>query len=547
VTNSRLLFPAAAVSIAVFLLCAAAGAGSPLLEWDQVTMRAASAWSEGGSHLWIFDHPPLYPLSLALPFRLFGALPETARAVNALFLLGAGWFTFLTARELFGLKVGAAAAALFLVSAVAVQGVRSLDSSDTTLLPLVFGAIFHSVLVLRRGGRGAVVRLSLLFAAAFWCKVTSTLGLAAGAVLCRAVFREGEAAALSGKLAGCAVAGALLFLATWSGFSLQVWGAEAWRAPLLTPFLYFLDGGNLDFFTKALFNALRLVFWFSPFFLILTFRGLPGREEAPAGRILAILLLFYFTGYLAAGGTNYGFPRYHAAVLPLLCVFAAGALRGGEAEPGEFGPIAVALVSSALAALLVDPLLIINLELKKFLLYGDQAGLLFAALRLAAFLILPPAAVLLTFGRRAAVAPLVLAALVFSGGAVSALKRSGAAYSTGYQYGAEGKEAVVRLLASKLSPGRTVMATPEFSYALRDAGGLFPGWSVWSGEADILEYITGSEPEFIVAGWTTHTLSQLRWLLREGTVRRLLEKGYSLREVGTYFIWERSAIRSAEK
>lgn len=541
--NYRLLVSAVAVSIAVFLLCSAAGAGSLLLEWDQITMRAASAWSAGGAYRWVFDHPPLYPLLLALPFKVFGAVPETARAVNALFLLGAGWFAFLTARDLFGLKAGAAAAALFLVSAVVVQGGRSLDSSDTTLLPLVFGGIFHSVLALKKDGRGAAVKLSLFFAAAFWCKVTSTLGLAAGAVLCLAVFRDGEDAALARRLAACSAAGALIFLATWSGLSLPVWGAQSWRTPLLTPFLYFLDGRNADFVSRALFNALRLLFWFSPFLLVLAFRGLPGRGEAPAERLLAVLLLFYFAGYLAVDGTNYGFPRYHAAILPLLCVFAAGALRGGTAA--GTGPVAAAVVSSALAALLADPVLIINLELKKFLFYGDQAGLFFAALRLAAFLSLPLAAVLLPYGRRAAVLPMVLAAFVFSGGTVSALRRSGAAFSTGYQYGAEGKEQVVKLLASKLSPGRAVMATPEFDYALRDAGGVFPGWSVWLTEASIREYIARNEPDFIVAGWTTHTLSQLRCLLRSGDVNRLLEKGYSLREVGTYFVWERAGLRSA--
>jgi len=82
------------------------------------------------------------------------------------------------------------------------------------------------------------------------------------------------------------------------------------------------------------------------------------------------------------------------------------------------------------------------------------------------------------------------------------------------------------------------MATPEFLYAFRSRNVSGPGWDVWQSEREMFNFVSEREPAFVIAGWTTHTRSQLKFFLKDGKMRDLLEKKYLLSEIGTYFVWK---------
>ena len=536
--------------LAVFAAAALAKLGMPLLEWDSVSLEAAKAWASGSLHPWLFDHPPLYPFYLVLPFRFFGASPETARIFNIFPVLAAACLVYLTAQRLSGRLPGVIAASLYLVNPVTIQGLQSLDSSDTTLLPLCFALIAY---VLSRSGdeprrRGFV--LSLLFALALWAKVTSSLALIAGSVLYLLAFRERGDKALRSALFYGVFGGLALFIVSWSAVSLPLWGSESWAAVLVTPFRHLRpalpSSGGLVL--KWGLDLARIAFWFSPFLLYLSFAGIRNefKLKAPSGaaRLLAFLCFFYFAGHIFIGGSNYGYPRYHAAISPLLHVFAglaaAGAAGGLTAARGWKLIVPVCLFS-VLAVVYADPELLINLELKRLFFFKDYPGIvtrvLAPLLALAALPFAAGAAYGKLSGNKGAPAAAAAAALLGLCAAL-AVKQGLAGYSTAYQYGASGKDSVLELVSGKLSGGETILATPEFLYDLRSQNVAGPRWSAWRSESDIYGVIDAQEPAFIIAGWTTHTQAQLNYMLGEGKIRDLLEKKYALFKTGTYFVWE---------
>ena len=82
------------LSISFFVIGFVSKIDAPLLEWDHVVLKAVQNWSKGINSPWIFDHPPLYPMILTVPFLLFGATFQVARITNAFCILLTAWFIF---------------------------------------------------------------------------------------------------------------------------------------------------------------------------------------------------------------------------------------------------------------------------------------------------------------------------------------------------------------------------------------------------------------------------------------------------------------------
>lgn len=539
--------PVFAGAAALFIAFSAAGLNAALLEWEWVSLSAASDWARGVPHEWLFDHPPLYPFLLSLFFRIFGASPESARIFNMLPLLLSSLFVYLSGRRLFGRSSGTFAAAFCLLSPVAVQGIRSMDSSDTNLLPLMFSFMVWIFSVRPGGGKRSSWLLAAALAIACWAKFTSSLGLMIVMLCSLPALKDGPGGWKRGEVLRAVLSGLCLFIVSWSSIGFLLWGYDSWLLVLGTPFRYFSSGGWTPAGALAGFSLdlSLVVFWFSPFLIFLGFYGrrsaMLQHDRGPSADFLALVCLLYFSGYLVIDGSNYGFPRYHAAILPLLCVFAgaSASVGSGFRTPG----VVAAAVLAGVFSFLIDPLRIINLDCKiAFLQGGTAAGPAAVAAPLVVYLLAPLTALALRsplagWDRRH-LAAFAAAAFVSSAVATSA-RQALAEYSTSYQYGASGKGAVVELVRDGASDGDAVMATREFAYDLRDRSVRSPGWGVWRSDIAVRSFLEKERPSFVVAGWTTHSVEQLGWLLKKGRSMELLEKEYILSTVGTYFVWKR--------
>lgn len=541
------------LALGVFAAAVLAKLHSPLVEWDDFFLEAAKSWASGISYVWVFDYPPLYSLLLVLPFRFFGATAETARLFNTLPVLATAWLIYLAARNLAGRRAALPAALLYLVNPVTIQGVQSLCTLESSLLPACFALFSYIVSRQLVDTRGRVLSLSLLFALSLWSKFSAPFALISGCFLYLLAFRGRlEKSFISTIVLGVA-GGCLLFLVTWSAVSLSLWGSASWASVFIAPFRFLYvsvpsNGGETLF--KAGLDFARTAFWFSPFLLYLSAAAildvLRRGASSPSG-FLSFLCVFYFVGHTFIGGSNYGFPKYQAAISPLLYLFAGVSLAGlpGRLTAAAWRYLIVPVfLFSVLMMARADPELLINLRLKQLLFSGDHRGvftLVFAPLFVYAALPFAAAAVFNRRyglkGSRTAFIAVSAAALLGTCAALS-VKQGLAPYLTSYQYGAAGKDKVVKLVSGKLSGGETVMATPEFLYAFRAAGVSGPGWHVWQSEREMYNFVSERDPGFIIAGWTTQTRAQLEYLLKDEKMRELLEKEYSLLKEGTYFIWE---------
>lgn len=549
------------LALAVFAAGVIAKLSIPLLEWDGFFLEAAKSWAQGEGHHWVFDYPPLYPCYLVLPFRFFGAFPETARLFNTLPVLATAWLVYATAKNLSDRRAGVAAALLYLISPVTIQGVQSLAGSDSSLLPLCFICVFWIFSKPVGEVRGRAILLACIVELSFWAKITSSIALIAGCSLSLLFFRGRIEKAFSITTTLGVSGGAILFILTWSTISLSFWGSESWADVFLATAHYFpmaaqFHAGELIF--KWAIELARVVFWFSPFLIYLSFSAIrdifqSGKFARPS-RFLAFLCVFYFIGHIFIGGSDYGFPRYHAAISPLLYIFAGISLAGllGRITASQHWILIIpAFLLPVLGVIYFDPELLINLRFKQLILFGDYQGAFLRVFApLFAYAALPFAAGAVynrMFGLKSLKTAFIAAASAALLGSCVALsvKQSLAAYSTSYQYGAIGKTAVLELVSGKLSGGETVMATPEFLYALRQHSVSGPGWNTWQSEREMSRFISEREPAFIIAGWTTHTRAQLDYLLKDGVMRDLLGKKYVLLKIGTYFVWEKRRGRPA--
>lgn len=559
------ILPAAA---GVFFLSAAASKASvPLAEWDHVALEAATSWANGASHPWIYDHPPLYPAFLAVVFKLLPAGPVTARMANAAAVMATAVSLLFWGRRLFDGWAAAWAVAVFLACPVVVQGVQSLDMADTSLLPLAFTGVAWAVdrAIRRPGARNALV-LAAAIGLCFWAKVaasialTGCLALAAVVLSVMAIGRPIRRCA-GWLLAGLA-AGVGAYLITSHALLTGLWGPEAFRAPLQAAAAALGDRQHQMTAVAGLiaicYSTVRVVAWFSPYVLGLFLAGLrdgfaAGHRPRDAGRqaslsLIGLTALVFGAVHLVIGGTNWGFPRYHAPIVPLVALFAGrwlarlhqGMDRGDAKRLAAFAAAAVAVLVVGMP----DPLWVLNIAVKQELLAGQglNSMVLHLAPPLMVFFGMPLALVLAgRMGRFSRATGSMTMSLVLGAWITVIgidLLQFRATYRTSLQYGAVGKEQVVNAVAKWLVPGDRVLAAPEFIYAWRRWNVPAPGWEPLRSPEAFRGYVGQQAPAAIVGGLTVSDLDHLRWML-DRRMQAFLADNYRFQAIGTYYIWLR--------
>lgn len=256
--------------------------------------------------------------------------------------------------------------------------------------------------------------------------------------------------------------------------------------------------------------------------------------------------IFYFVGYVVVGGTNWGFPRYHVVILPLVCTFVgyyvsnmASKMRREEGMIVSFCLLTLIVSIS----LLNDPLLFINLRFKEMLLYGGSHRTI---MREFVMTFLPYYGLPIIFGLILSrfLKSFSMVVLCLYIGALTTMvsldmQQAFAAYRTSAQYGAEGKVKVLEEVRKDVKKGNYVVATPEFRYDLKDRELSGIGWKAWKSEDVLYQSIKSNNPEAIIAGLTVNTYAQLRWL-RSDEIQLFLSKNYRFNRIGTYYLWLRS-------
>ncbi|MEE8115533.1 MAG: hypothetical protein V3T28_00390 [Gemmatimonadales bacterium] len=516
--NSRTTL--ALFALVFFLVGSWANLEAPLTYWDQANLLWAS--SAGIA-------PTQTSLLYLVLLRTLGAVGLISvpllRHLQAAGVLLTVPMIYLLVRQLWGANsAGSVAVALYLLSPATVQGTQSLALADASYLPAVFCA--WAVCYLRTdGGRWPdMLVLVVLSAIAFGVKSTSSLGLLLVPMFGLALARSKTARRDQLLKLVAAVIGLGLFSFVWAVTS-----------------MYLRVGAMVGEASEGLSTApdpVRLAFhlavgvaWWGPFMALLTAAGalFLWRDADHQRRALVCGVSAYCVAYLAVGGMNHGYPRYYMAVLPIFCAIAVGPIA--PAVP-RFRDLLIALLAAALLLFVGDPILGLNLGVRRAVIEGTLGSHLAGeSLRWMFWAVVPVVvawAGLPTWRRR------ILSASIASFVALGTIQIA-ADYTTGYEYGGSGRETAVERIRRGVSVGGAVVAPPSVSARLKSEGLVGMSHADWRNRESIRAYMARSMPQALLLGITENSLDQLRWFLEEppGVFAGCSER---FEQIGTYWL-----------
>lgn len=299
-------------------------------------------------------------------------------------------------------------------------------------------------------------------------------------------------------------------------------------------------------------------FWFTPFWWLLC-GGLfiEGVRTAvlARGRLDVRFHLFLYATlimgvYFVAGGTTFGYPRYFYPALPVFAilfgVWCADVLRWMRTESW----IMMGAVWSACVLMFVmtcgDPLRTLSVDLRSDLVFTGTASpgtlmrlMLSAGIPMIAGIIGWLGVWRLQRGDAVkAFKVSVLCGLVVMNCMMTAFQAR-ARYATGYNYGAEGTEAVLALINPDVDHFRKKLLAPiGVTYMVR-GDCYIRGSTFWEDPDALLNFLREKNIEYLVLGLRVNTVSALRGVFQHPALRRYLREEYDFQTIGNYYIWTR--------
>ncbi len=500
--------------------------------------------------------PHLFQFLHVVSFKLLGPGEISARAsgvfVYALSVL-AVFFSVLklgAGEAAANRKAALTAACLFSVMPLAVQGGLNLhpDAGLLVLLLLVSFFCFSRLYQDRGPAWGAIFSVSL--GLLFWVRLASP-ALSAAALSLFAFFGRGRAAGL--KSSAWAAAGALLFLASW-GLYCSAHGVDFYG-----PFRYLcgafaarVPGTPLELIRQPAESLVYVLLWTGTAGgALLAAHALSAAGEIPKRPWpleFAYLYLgsFLVAGYLFVGGNTFGFPKYQAPGLALLCVFLGLRLaRAGLFPSLKHAALLIAVCAFLSAVVWGDALYFLRYRLRELLAAGS--GVMPEAALLGARSLVFAGAVfwlLSKFGRiySKAVYSVLPAAAIGTALGLSVLQ-SFAGYQTNYAYGAEKTAAAAEYVKSAVPEGAGVLAVSDILRLLGRPPAEYVDDSVWNDRNRLLEAVRNPGTAAVVYSAATNTVRQVRTLETDPEISSELEKKFKKSRVGTAVIWLRPAGR----
>lgn len=426
-------------------------------------------------------HSPLYMLTLALGFKIFGETERTGRLLGVLCLGLTLFFLFRISGILNGeenrLPVWLIAASMIAVNPYMMQHALLIDI-DPTLLTLSMTAVVYLYLKYDQTGKSAWLwGAGLAFGIALWAKEMTPPAIPAAVFLYEG-FRRSWKRAFKNSLLLLA-SGILFFIATWGLFCL------AFGVPPLV-FIRFLLASKGFWFTvfshtqAVLFVVKSVLFWLSPPFWILVLLLISGRIALKQGResrnpvdfliLYAVLLMAYTLVYIPLS-TNLMLVKYAYPAFPVLFLAVAARIHHAVRDKAWIAWTASTVLITAYYYLfrLGDPFLQLYQNRlpftgKTMLLFLVPVVLLTVLMKILRTRLhwrdcLLGAAILVYWPMNAAVLQ----------------KQAGAPYCTSpswYNYGEKGLKESIAYLASHLEPGDEIIARKDIGYYLNKRYGL---------------------------------------------------------------------------
>jgi 4-amino-4-deoxy-L-arabinose transferase-like glycosyltransferase len=267
-----------AFSVLLFLIGSLIKLNTPSAEWDYLYIDTAQNWAKGINKTPHFEHPPLYPLFLAILFKFFESSIVIARLGNTFCAFLTAFILFRLTSKLFSRDSALWTIIFYFLGPICIQGISIMDVADTSILPLAFVFTANATVnnTLRPGLRNTII-LGLGIGFCLWVKVTSSLALIVGLLAGNLAYLIFERKTKYYKIWLLNITsmfiGLIFFLLTWVCISLFLWGSDACLAVLRSPWIAFYSKlENLNYFSKLIYvgyYTFGISIWFSPYFLII--------------------------------------------------------------------------------------------------------------------------------------------------------------------------------------------------------------------------------------------------------------------------------------
>ena len=503
--------------------------------------------------------PPLYIVSLSFWLRLFGESDVAAKFFGVTCVLLTACVTYLLAREIWKEKkdprLPVVAAALFLTSPAVIQGALWVDI-DPTLLSLVVNFFLFCLLRSKATSWGRAFRMGALLAMSLWTKLSSPF-LAIGSFwICSFFARDRGRRVLFA--ASVFAAGLSLFAATWL-LVCRLYGFPVWdpfRYGLYKSAATRLQGLPAVIVKELGLRSLRILLWFSPYWLVLCMTSIgrvvtQWKERKAAGRdreTLALFVFSVFTIFLWSGGTIFGYPKYHMPLFPAACTLIAGLLPAGRPDKRSAAALLTmwVFVSLLFFVRLGDPILDLNFRLRWAMVQGESAvwdifqegakkGILLLAVPFFVFMILRRA---LRFKSREAWI-LSFFLLTFSYHAAVGSRQMLAPYLTGAAHGDRGTKEMIAFLKERARSPGILLADMDIIYHL---DGKFPHvhYTAWKSVGHLSRELQRREVQGLVYSVGHNEVKELSEVFSAPEVQTILNRYFAKTEIGTFTIWLRN-------
>lgn len=517
--------------------------------WDQVT----------------YAHPPVYILSLSLFCKMFGLNLVSMRLLGFAAVLLMALLVYFLSQEIFKEKkdrlwLGLLCSLLYLSIPLIIQGSVLLDI-DNTLLPIsMIIFVMAYIHFCRQMNAKKIILLGCLFALALWSKITTSLVLiiAIGVFhLLERNFRQ----ALKRPLVIFLI-GASIFLATFSLYCCLV----NWKCFRVVPMVFSVawikqPAGTFYFkiFTM-LKTILRLSLWMSPYLILLWLISLKesferiykGLSMNPLN-FLSIYSCLILLGYLYFGGSHV-FPRYHIPMIFAICILVTNSIqeifKGLRTKESIFYIAAILFMTGYYVFVVKDMLYFTNYELKVALTLDipPNKELLFTIVKQVVFYVLPlPAVFLLVKSMRKewAASRAILSALfiltVSSNVGLNILQAK-SDYACTEHYGTNGQREVVSFLKNHidLNKGDEIITHCDINYYLGKRDFPIDPFIELELKYDPLKLLMALKDKKIkalVCNVPQFTLRQIKEVIRDKNVQKLLEKEFIEFRFQSYRVW----------
>ena len=518
-----------------------------------------SAWSSP------HPHPHLYDILLAVFFKFLGRGAVSARLVGILCFLATLALTYYLVKEIFKDRennrlIGALACLLFAINPLAIQGAILLDIENTILTTLLTLFIFCFVRFYKSSTAKRLILLGAVFGITLWAKLTTPLVF----ILIIPAFYALEGQFKRGILYTfvISVIGLGLFSSSWWLY------CRIYNIPFLMPFRTTIGeflglqsvGGLSDVLTYWAKRSMDVTLWISPFLLLLGIVAVGRRikrlwleKKASFVDLLVMYVLLIFVVYIFTGGTRFGIPRHHFAMLPILSIIVVALIF--ELVPDIkkkqllfFGGIMLLLIGYNIA-FVGDLIYNSRIPFKEALIENSSVkpALMGLAFRFLLYLlpliaIFPIAKLSTNRNNYLRTTILYMLTMIIAASLSLDILQARAEYQTLYCYGEKGVMEVVNFLDKKVPPDKTIVAPHgiTYNYNLRNHNSPHTTKDIWNDKESLKNLISNQRTGAVVYGVSSNTVYQFREIFRDESIHTFLQAHFVKEEIGSYTVWLRN-------